>query len=212
MEYIDFLVVAVGCIIFFEAARRLDMVSSATQMSENIENKSEDGIQDNCMSYKILTRPSEGAKWGPGIGSAINDRPFVIFLLIIIALGVFGTALAYIASYPKTAFLIVAIVFALALHSGPDNISNKERYLQVIAAQNPDGMNGHDLRILAKNTKEYRSWPQFQLIFGLAFVSSFFWPDWFYFIGFGLILLAGFCFLGNKYSIQKGVFGSEPGI
>ncbi|TFH08991.1 MAG: hypothetical protein E4H14_05345 [Candidatus Thorarchaeota archaeon] len=212
MEYVDFLVAAVGCIIIFEAARRLRLISSAIKFGENITNKAEEGIQDNCSSYKILTSPSEGSKWSPGIGAAINDRPFIIFLLVILALGVFGGVLAYVSSYPKAAFLIIAIVFALALHSGPDKISNMERYLQVFTVQDPVEMNGHDLRILTYNIKEYRSWPWFQLMFGLVFVSSTIWPDWFFFIGFGFILLTGFCFLGSKYSIQKGVFGSETGM
>jgi hypothetical protein len=212
MEYVDFLVVAVGCIIFFEAVRRLNLISSATKVVESISNKTEEGIQDNCLSYKILTRPSEGSKWSPGIGAAINDRPFIIFMLVILALGVFGAVLAYVSSYPKIAFLIISVVFALALHSGPDKISNMERYLQIIAVQNPDELNGHDLGILTYNIKEYRSWPRFQSMFGLVFASSIFWPEWFFFIGFGFILLTGFCFLGNKYSIQKGVFGSEPGM
>ena len=212
MEYVDFLVVAVGCIIVIEAARRLNLISLATKVLKNISNKTEEGIQDNCISYKIMTRPSEGAKWSPGIGAAINDKPFIIFMLIILTLGVFGAVLAYVSSYPKVVFLITAVVFALALHSGPDKISNMERYLQIIAVQDTSKLNGHDLRILTTNIKEYRSWPWFQLMIGLVFVSSIFWPDWFLFIGFGFLLLTGFCFLGNKYSIQKGVFGSEPGM
>ncbi|MHA1135408.1 MAG: hypothetical protein ACTSSE_02880 [Candidatus Thorarchaeota archaeon] len=156
----------VGGIIFYEATRRLLLISAAKKLSENISNREEEGIQDNCMSYKILTRPSEGAKWSPGIGAAINDRPFVIMLLIIVALGVFGAVLAYVASYPKTAFLIVSIVFALTLHSGPDNISNNERYLQVIAVQDSDELNGHDFRILTK---------KFQRLWKLASISA---DDW----------------------------------
>ncbi|MBY8999216.1 MAG: hypothetical protein KGD60_16025, partial [Candidatus Thorarchaeota archaeon] len=81
----------------------------------------------------------------------------------------------------------------------------------VIAVQDPDELNGHDLRILTKNIKEYRSWPWFQLVFGIVFATSVFWPDWFFFVGFAVILIAGFCFLGSKYSIHRGVFGSEPG-
>lgn len=212
MEYVDFLVLGVGCLIIFEAARRLRLISLANKLGTCISNRNEEGIQDNCLSYKILTRPSEGAKWSPGVGAAINNNPFIIFILVIITLAVFGAVLAYVSSYPKLSLLIISIVFSLALHSGPDKISNEERYLQVIAVQDPDKLNGHDLRILTTNIKEYRSWPQFQLMFGILFASAIIWPEWFFFYGLGFILIAGFCFLGSKYSIQKGVFGSAPGI
>lgn len=212
MEYVDFLVLGVGCLIIFEAARRLRMISLANKVGTNISNRKEEGIQDNCLSYKILTRPSEGAKWSPGVGAAINNNPFIIFILVIITLGVLGAVLALVSSYPKLSFLITSIVFSLALHSGPDKISNEERYLQIIAVQDPNVLNGHDFRILTKSINEYRSWPQFQLMIGILFASSILWPEWFLFYGFGFILIAGFCYLGSKYSIQKGVFGSAPGI
>jgi len=210
MEFVDLFIVAVGCIILFEGASRLDLVSSANKLREKITNRSEEGIPDNCLSYKILNRPSEDAKWNLGIESEINARPMVLFVLVILTLTAFFTILMFSASYPRIIFFIVAIVFALALHSGPDNISNNERYLQIIVRQEPEKLNGHDLKFLTKNINDYRDWPQFQVIFGVLFLSSFFWPDWLYFIGVGIVLLLGFFFLGSKYSIQKGVF--ESGI
>jgi len=212
MEYLDFLVLAVGGITIFEAARRLYLINLANKLRNAISNMNEEGIQDNCISYKIFYSSGEGSKWSPGIGAAINDRPFVIFILIIITLGVFGAVLTLIASYPKISILIMAIVFSATFHSGPDTISTEERYLEVIVAQDQNKMNGHDLKILTKSINEYRSWPSYQLIFGLAFVTSIFWIESFLFVGFLIILIAGFCVLGSKYSIQKGIFESAPGI
>ncbi len=209
MEFVDFFTIAVGCIILFEGASRLDRVSFANKLGEKIANRSEEGIPDNCVSYKILNGPSEDAKWNLGIESEINARPMVLFVLVILTLTAFLTILMFSASYPHLLFFIVAIIFALALHSGPDNISNNERYLRIIVRQDPDKLNGHDLNFLVKNIKDYRDWPQFQVIFGILFISTFLWPDWFFFIGVGIILLLGFIFLGSKYSIQKGIFESE---
>jgi hypothetical protein len=209
MEYVDFFVVAMGCIILFEGAWRLDMVSRATKSRDKITNRSEEGIPDNCLSYKILNSPTDDTKWNLGVESKINERPMVIFVLIILTLAAFFTILMYSASYPRIVFFILSFIFAIALHSGPDNISNSERYLRIITKQDPEKMNGHDLRFLVKKIKDYRSWPEFQVIFGLLFMSSFLWPDWFFFIGVGIILILGFFFLGSKYSIQKGIFESE---
>ena len=212
MDYLDFLVLGIGCIILFEGARRYDLVSLATTLGKNVSNKEEAGIVDNSISYKILSRPSEGASWSPGIGAAISTRPFVIFILIILTLTVFGAVLTVVTNYSKVGFLIVAIIFALAYHSGPDNVTNEEQYLQVIVIQDPDKMNGHDLRILAQNINSYKSWPFTQIMFGLIFMTSIFWPEAFLFYGLGFILIIGFLYLGMKYSIQKGVFDSAPGI
>ncbi|MGY5880102.1 MAG: hypothetical protein RTV31_07615 [Candidatus Thorarchaeota archaeon] len=212
MEYLDFLILAVGCLTFFEAARRLDLIVRANRLSENISNRSEDGIQDNCISYKILNSPGDGSKWSPGIGAAISNRPFIIFLLLILALTTFGAVLTLVASYSKMPLLLVAIAFSSMFHSGPDNVSTQERYLETIVFQEPDKMNGHDLRILTENIKAYRSWPWFQLIFGLGFAISVFWSGALMFIGFLVILIAVFYILGSKYSIQKGVFDSASGI
>jgi hypothetical protein len=209
MEYVDFFVIAAGCVILFEGARRLDMVSHASKLREKITNRSEEGIPDNCLSYKIMNRPSEESKWNLGLESEINARPMLIFVLVILTLAAFFTILMYSASYPRIVFFILTIVFALALHSGPDHISNNELYLRIIGKQDPEKLNGHDLKFLTKNIKDYRDWPLFQVIFGILFISIFLWPDWFFFIGVGIILLLGFIFLGSKYSIQKGIFESE---
>ena len=114
-----------------------------------------------------------------------------------------------VVSYTHVGFFVLSLVFCLILHSGPDNISNSERYLQIIVSQDPSKMNGHDLKYLVSNINTYVSWPWFQGIFGLAFATAFIWIDAFMFYGLLLILLAGFCFLGSKYSIQKGIFQSE---
>jgi len=212
MEFVDLFIVAVGCIVLFEGANRLDLVSSANKLRMKITNRSEEGIPDNCLSYKILNRPSEEARWNFGIESEINARPMLLFVLVILTLTAFFTILMFSASYPRIVFFILSIVFALALHSGPDSISNNERYLRIIGKQDPEKLNGHDLKFLAKNIKDYRDWPQFQVIFGLLFISIFLWPDWFFFIGVGIVLILGFIFLGSKYSIQRGVFESSPGI
>ncbi|MBN2228067.1 MAG: hypothetical protein JW779_00625 [Candidatus Thorarchaeota archaeon] len=172
MEYINFLIVGIGCLVLFEGARRLDLVDTAGQFSARILNKNEEGIPDNCVSYKILVSPSEGAKWSPGIGAAIGNRPFALFLLISLSLSIFGALVTYVVSYANVGFFVVAFVFSLALHSGPDKISNSERYLQIIVAQDPSRMNGHDLKFLTRNIKEYRSWPRAQAIFGLIFTTS----------------------------------------
>ena len=209
MEFVDFFIVAVGCIILFEGARRLDIVTRATKLRDMVTNRSEEGIPDNCLSYKILNRPAEDAKWNLGIESEINARPMVLFALVILTLAAFFTILMYSASYPRIVFFILTIVFALALHSGPDNISNNEQYLRIIVRQNSEKLNGHDLKFLTKNIKDYRDWPEFQIIFGILFISIFLWPDWFFFIGVGIILVLGFFFLGSKYSIQRGIFESE---
>ena len=209
MEFVDFFIVAVGCIILFEGARRLDIVTRATKLRDMVTNRSEEGIPDNCLSYKILNRPAEDAKWNLGIESEINARPMALFALVILTLAAFFTILMYSASYPRIVFFILTIVFALALHSGPDNISNNEQYLRIIVRQNSEKLNGHDLKFLTKNIKDYRDWPEFQIIFGILFISIFLWPDWFFFIGVGIILVLGFFFLGSKYSIQRGIFESE---
>ena len=209
MEYADFFIAAVGCIILFEGILRLNLVSRASKLREKITNRSEEGIPDNCLSYKILNRPSDESKWNLGLESEINARPMVLFALVILTLAAFFTILMFTASYPRIAFFILAIVFALALHSGPDSISNNERYLRIIIKQDSEKLNGHDLKFLTKNLKDYRDWPLFQVILGILFLSIFLWPDWFFFIGVGIILLLGFFFLGNKYSIQKGIFESE---
>ena len=209
MEFLDFLILGVGCIIIFEAARRFDLLAQANKMKSSITNTSEDGIVDNCRSYKILWKTDTDAEWSPGVGSVINTMPFVLFMIIILTLVVFGTLLSIVPSYTRMPLLIVGIVFALALHSGPDSFSRKERYLQVIVNEKQDELNGHDLKILTDHTNSYKSWPWFQVIFGLLLATSVFWPDSFYFIGFVIVLISGFCFLGSMYSIHKGVFHSE---
>ena len=212
MDYIDVLILGVGSIILFEGARRYDLIRLGNRLSKQITNREEVGIEDNSLSYKILTRPSEGTKWSPGIGAAINNRPFLIFMLIILTLGLFGAVVTYVINYTKIGFLLIAIIFAVTFHSGPDNISNGERYLQVINTQDTNVLNGHDVKFIGNTIKEYRSWPLAQILFGILFMSTIFWPDGFFFYGVGLILIIGFCYLGNKYSIQRGVFDSAPRI
>ncbi len=63
MVFIDFLILGVGCITFYEAKRRIDLMAPAKEMSRSIEGKSEVGTQDNCISYRILSNPMDATKW-----------------------------------------------------------------------------------------------------------------------------------------------------
>jgi hypothetical protein len=209
MDYITFMVLVVGCIMILEAARRLDLLVHVNRLIEKISNKSEAGIQDNSVSYKILLNPMDDPKWKPRIGAAINDKPFILFLVIILVLTILGGVLTFVADFSEAPILLMILAFSLAFHSGPDNISINERYLQIIVHQNPDELNGHDLKILAKNLNEYNSWPRTQLIFGGLFVLTYFLPSTYLFLLAVFILLAGLVYLGSKYSITKGIFGSN---
>ncbi|PNX52266.1 MAG: hypothetical protein BV458_10440 [Thermoplasmata archaeon M9B2D] len=212
MNFIDFLILGVGCITFFEGARRLDLLALAAKQSEKITNKSETGNQENSLSYRILLNPMSDTNWKPGIGAAINERPFVIFLLIILVLAAISSVLAFVPNYSRMSFLLMVLAFSFAFHSGPDTISAKERYLEIIVSQNPGKLNGHDLRILTKTSKEYHDWPLVQLAFGLLFATTIFLPDWFFFTEAVFLLLIGLVYLGWKYSITKGIYASAPGI
>ncbi len=211
MEYIDWVTLGIGCLIIFEAARRLNLIRVTSELRGKISNREAEGIPDNCISYKILTSPSEDSKWSPGIGAAIDNRPFAIFLIILLILAGFETLIMYVASYEHVGLFVVAFVFALVLHSGPDKISNAERYLQTIITQDTSKLNGHDYKYLVASINVYVSWPYAQLIFGVAFATAYIWIQALMFYGLLLILLAGFCFLGSKYSIQKGIFYSDYG-
>ena len=182
----------------------------ANTLKDAISDTSESGIQDNSISYKVLWSPSGGTEWSPGIGASLSSRPFFVLILIVLTLTGFGAILSYVPSTSKLLFLFVGIVFVLALHSGPDSITTKERYLTVITSHDPTKMNGHDLRILTTSIIAYRSWPWAQLMFGLAFAGSLLWIDAFLLVGLGIILIAGFIFLGSKYAIHKGVFVEAP--
>ena len=210
MEFIDLSIVGLGIVLLVEAISRLRLVSMADTLKDAISNTSESGIPDNSISYNILWSPSDGTEWSPGVGAALSSRPFFVMLLIILTLTGFGAILSYVPSTSKLLFLFVGIVFVLALHSGPDPITTKERYLRVIVSQDPGKMNGHDLRILATSIAAYRSWPWAQVFFGLALVSSLLWIDAFLLVGLGIIVIAGFLFLGSKYAIHKGVFVEAP--
>lgn len=209
MDIIDILILSVGCMTFFEAARRLDLLKLATKLSEKIENRSETGNQENCLSYRIFMNPLSDANWKPGVGAAINERPFAMFLLVILALAFFGSVLSVVSSYSRMPFLLMALAFSFAFHSAPDKITTKELYLQIIVSQDPGKMNGHDWRILSKTIKEYIDWPRVQLIFGLLFATAFFWPNWLFFIVTVVLLIVGLLYLGCKYSITKGIYGSS---
>ncbi len=212
MDIIDFLILGVGCVTFFEAARRIDLLALVKKQSNNITNRSEIGNQENCISYRMLLNPMSDRDWKPGIGAAINERPFVIFLLIILVLAITSSILALVANYSRMSVLLMVLAFSFAFHSGPDTISAKEQYLEIIVTQDPGKLNGHDLRILTKTAKEYRGWPMVQLLFGLLFATIIFWPDWLFFIEAIFLLLIGLVYLGHKYSITKGIYGSAPGI
>jgi hypothetical protein len=209
MNFISFMVLGIGCIMVIEAARRLNLIARVNRLRRKIVNKSEEGIQDNSVSYKILWNPMDDTKWKPGIGAAINNQPFILFLLIILVLTLLGAIMTLIADYTTVPFLLMTIAFSLAFHSGPDKISISEWYLQIIEHQDPSKLNGHDLKILTKNVNEYSSWPRVQLIFGLLFAMTIFIPNSFIFLDALFILLVGMVYLGSQYSITKGIFSSQ---
>jgi len=159
MEFIDLLTLGVGCITFYEAKRRIDLLTPAKDLSKKIEGKCEVAVQDNCISYRILSSPMNAEKWKLGVGATINERSFVLFLLIVLILAVIGSLLTLVTSYPGLAFLLIALVFSYAFHSAPDPLTIKELCLGIVISQEPEDLYGHDSRILSWTLKEYSSWP-----------------------------------------------------
>lgn len=145
-----------------------------------------------------------------GIGAAINERPFVLFLLTVLVLAAIGSLLTLVTSYPRLAFLLMALVLSFAFHSAPDSLTINELYLGIVVSQRPGDLNGHDSRILSGAIKKHSSWPWAQLTFGFLFAVIVFLPNSFFFILTLFLLLTGVMYLGRKYSISKGVFGSVP--
>ncbi|RDE12831.1 MAG: hypothetical protein C4K48_09495 [Candidatus Thorarchaeota archaeon] len=103
----------------------------------------------------------DATKWKSGIGAAVNERPLVLFLLIILVLAVIESILSIVTGISRLTFLLMAPVFSPAFHSTPDSLTIRELYLGTVICERPDGLNVTTLGVYHGQSRSTLAGPGF---------------------------------------------------
>lgn len=155
-----------------------------------------------------MSRPPD--KWNPGLGSFLNARPMLVFMIIVIILAAFLGSVGLVATVPKAILLVLAFVLAAALHSGPDRYTLFEYYLHLNTEADGVKLSNRDLGILSYVKSHFEGWVLLQAIFAVGLFVGVILPLQIAAVYVLLLALAMFVTLGCAYEVQKGIFAG-PG-
>lgn len=206
MEFLDICILGVGIFTFYVAAKRLDITSAAESFKNSFEDVEAEGIREESVSFRLRNEPLFLSAWTRGRFSSLNERPILFLVVFILVIAVIFEVLILAMTYTKFAVLICYVVIAVAFQNGPDDLNIDEFYLRKITRKDPNTLNGHDELFIQKAASNFKSWSRMQGVFGLSFMLSIFLPIRFFFIGFLLLILICFLYLGYKYSIDRAIF------
>ena len=206
MEFIDIFLLGIGIFTFFAAAKRLDMISAAEYFRNNLDGVAAEGIREDSVSFRLRKEPLFLTPWKRGRFSSLNERPILLLIAIVLVMALFFQVIVLAMTYTKFAVLIGYVVIAVAFHNGPDDLNIDEFYLRKITKKDTTTLNGHDILFIKRAVRNFKSWTRMQGVFGLSFMLSIFLPITLLFIGFLLLILFGFLYLGYKYSVDRAIF------
>ena len=206
MEFLDIFLLGIGIFTFFAAAKRLDMISAAEYFRNNLDGVAAEGIREDSVSFRLRKEPLFLTPWKRGRFSSLNERPILLLIAIVLVMALIFQVIVLAMTYTKFAVLIGYVVIAVAFHNGPDDLNIDEFYLRKITKKDTTTLNGHDILFIKRAVRNFKSWTRMQGVFGLSFMLSIFLPITLLFIGFLLLILFGFLYLGYKYSVDRAIF------
>ena len=206
MQFLDIFLLGIGIFTFFAAAKRLDMISAAEYFRNNLDGVAAEGIREDSVSFRLRKEPLFLTPWKRGRFSSFNERPILLLIAIVLVMALFFQVIVLAMTYTKFAVLIGYVVIAVAFHNGPDDLNIDEFYLRKITKKDTTTLNGHDILFIKRAVRNFKSWTRMQGVFGLSFMLSIFLPITLLFIGFLLLILFGFLYLGYKYSVDRAIF------
>lgn len=206
MEFLDIFLMSVGIFTFYVAAKRLDMIGAAESFKNSFEGVEAEGIREDSVSFRLRNEPLFLSPWKRGRFTYLNERPILLMIAFILVIAVVFEVLILAMTYTKFAVLIGYVVIAVAFHNGPDDLNIDEFYLIKITKKDPTTLNGHDVLFIQRAANNFKSWTRMQEVFGLSFMLSIFLPIALLFVGFLLLILVGFLYLGYKYSVDRAIY------
>ncbi len=164
--------------------------------------------KDIGVELHAMPRPPD--KWSPGLGSFLNARPMLVFMVILVGLTTILGSVGLVATVPKAILLVLAFVLASAFHSGPDRYTLFEYYLHSRTGIEATVLNNRDLGILTHVKSRFEIWVLMQAVFAVGLFVGVILPLQLA-AGYVLLLvLVIFVTLGYAYDVQKGIFAG-PG-
>jgi hypothetical protein len=155
---------------------------------------------------ELLGMPRPPDRWSPGLGSYLNARPMLVFMLIVLVLTAFLGSVGLVATVPKAILLALAFVLAIAFHSGPDRYTLFEYYLHLKSGIDGAGLDNRDLGIITHVKSQFEFWVLLQAIFAIGLYVGVILPLQIAAAYVILFVLIVFVVLGCAYEVEKGIF------